>query len=294
MTRQTLILVALLLTLGDGPASGSGTFDAIVGPTPPGPMNCIAVEIPTPPGGIAGLRWVHNDAAQTFPRLVLVEGEAGEAPDLSLPGLVLFELDGPSLTWGHVDFGGPVSSSTGTAYAVIFFPADVPTTNAGSGGGPGIGVRQVEGARAFYLSSDGQSWARFDPSYELAVEVAPVLSRAQPRMLSEMEPIDLALSPFQDEVPPAKTVFHKPFPNPFNPRVELSFALAKAGAVRLEVYDVRGRRVRTLVEERYPVGNHAVVWEGEDDAGSAVASGVYFARFTGPDRTITHRLALIR
>lgn len=229
------------------------------------------------------------------PRLVVVEGAAGGVPDLTSPGLVLFELEGASLNWGEVDFGGPIVSSTGTAFAVIFFPVDMATTDAGAGGGPGIGVRPIDAGKPFYLSSDGANWGRFDPRYELAVDVVNGLSRAHPRLISEMEPVDIEVlaAPGGAEIP-TRTEFRKPFPNPFNPRVELSFALAQAGSVRMEVYDVRGRLVKVLAEGPHPAGEHQIVWEGEDDTGSAVASGVYFARFTGPVQVVTHRMALIR
>ena len=194
-----------------------------------------------------------------------------------------------------MDFGGSISSSTGTAYAVIFFPEDAETSDMGPGGGPGIGVRSAEEGRSFFVSADGTNWGRFDPSYELAVETVVGLSRAQPRVLAEMNALALEGLEATDDTPiPTRTVFRKPFPNPFNPRVELSFALATAGAVRVEVFDVRGRLVKTLEDAALPVGEHRLVWEGEDDAGVAVASGVYFARFTSPDQVVTHRMALIR
>lgn len=295
MNMRSLILVAILLMLAGSVAQATTIPVAILGPTPPGPMNCVAVEVETPPTGITGFRWFHNDESQSFPRLVVVEGAPGEAPDLTSSGLVLFELSGSTLTWGEVNFGGPITSSTGTAYVVIFFPEDTETLGMGDGGGPGIGVRSAENGKSFFVSADGANWGRFDPSYELAIETVVSLARAQPRVLSEMDAVALeGLGTVDDSVIPTRTVFRKPFPNPFNPRVELSFALAKGGVVRVEVYDVRGRRVKTLQDQSLPVGEHRLIWDGDDDAGVAVASGVYFARFTSPDEVITHRMALIR
>lgn len=67
-------------------------------------------------------------------------------------------------------------------------------------------------------------------------------------------------------------------PNPFNPRTEIAFDLAAGGEVRLDVYDARGAHVRTLVDGSLPAGRHAAVWDGADDAGRRVASGVFMAR----------------
>jgi len=67
-------------------------------------------------------------------------------------------------------------------------------------------------------------------------------------------------------------------PNPFNPRAEIKFSVAKAGMVELAVFDTRGRRVSTLVGGPVEAGDHTRVWSGVDDDGQAVSSGVYYAR----------------
>jgi hypothetical protein len=67
-------------------------------------------------------------------------------------------------------------------------------------------------------------------------------------------------------------------PNPFNPRTEIVFAIPEAGQVSLRVYDAAGRLVRTLLDAVLPAGPGAVSWDGRDQAGRAVASGVYLCR----------------
>jgi hypothetical protein len=67
-------------------------------------------------------------------------------------------------------------------------------------------------------------------------------------------------------------------PNPFNPSTTIRYGLAEDGEVRLEIFDVRGRRVRTLVEATVSAGTHDVHWDGRDDAGTPVPSGVYLYR----------------
>ncbi len=80
-------------------------------------------------------------------------------------------------------------------------------------------------------------------------------------------------------------------PNPFNPRTTIRYELAAAGEVRLDVYDLAGRRVRTLVNGRQEAGPQRVVWDGRDDAGRPGATGVYLVRLrtaSGDDRrTVT-------
>ena len=70
-------------------------------------------------------------------------------------------------------------------------------------------------------------------------------------------------------------------PNPFNPSTRLRFALEREGTVALAVYDARGRLVRDLGARTFPAGEHAVTWNGRDEAGRAAASGVYYVRLVG-------------
>ncbi|MEZ5064957.1 MAG: FlgD immunoglobulin-like domain containing protein [bacterium] len=65
-------------------------------------------------------------------------------------------------------------------------------------------------------------------------------------------------------------------PNPFDPSTEISFDLAEPGDVRLAVYNLQGRLVRRLMSGPRPAGRYRQVWDGHDDSGAAVASGVYF------------------
>lgn len=83
-------------------------------------------------------------------------------------------------------------------------------------------------------------------------------------------------------------------PNPFNPRTQLSFDLRRDGQVRIELFDLAGRRVATLLDEVRPAGRVEVMWDGRDDSGRASASGTYFARATGGGETATAKLTLIR
>ena len=67
-------------------------------------------------------------------------------------------------------------------------------------------------------------------------------------------------------------------PNPFNPRTEIQFALPQAGQVEIRVFDVAGRLVRRFDLGATPAGRHALTWNGDDQSGHEVVSGVYFSR----------------
>jgi len=94
---------------------------------------------------------------------------------------------------------------------------------------------------------------------------------------------------------PLRFALDNPYPNPFNPRVFLPMAApAGGGEVRLELFDVRGRRVRTLFAGFQAEGRSVAVWDGRDDSDRAVASGVYFVRFTAPGVQGTRKIMLVR
>lgn len=84
------------------------------------------------------------------------------------------------------------------------------------------------------------------------------------------------------------------YPNPFNPTTTIRYQLSKRGDVVLEVYNVLGQKVRTLVQHEQRTGEHAVQWQGDDDRGLRVASGVYIYRLHAGDFTASRKLLLLR
>jgi hypothetical protein len=105
------------------------------------------------------------------------------------------------------------------------------------------------------------------------------------------------LMPIQTAVgngPAAPTMLHANHPNPFNPSTTIRYELATAGAVHLRVYDAAGRLVRTLVDAREGAGVHDVTFDGRDDAGRAMASGVYFYRLEAGTVTQTRKMVLLK
>ncbi len=83
-------------------------------------------------------------------------------------------------------------------------------------------------------------------------------------------------------------------PNPFNPLTRIRFTLPAAGRVSVNVYDLAGRLVRVLVDAVLPAAAHETQWNGRDDAGHAVSSGVYFYRVTAGADSYTGRMALVK
>lgn len=84
------------------------------------------------------------------------------------------------------------------------------------------------------------------------------------------------------------------YPNPFNPITNIQFSLKDASDVSLMIYNVRGQRVKTLIQDEMEAGYHSVVWNGRDDSGRSVSSGVYFTKFDSDDRNNTSRYTSIK
>lgn len=93
---------------------------------------------------------------------------------------------------------------------------------------------------------------------------------------------------------PASFALKGNFPNPFNPKTTIRFALAANEHVHLNVYDLGGRLVKTLVDEPMAAANHEVVWDGTDNGGAKVASGVYFYKLVAGDFNATEKMVMLK
>jgi hypothetical protein len=87
---------------------------------------------------------------------------------------------------------------------------------------------------------------------------------------------------------------HPNYPNPFNPATYIVFDTGRLAAVLLGVYDIVGNRIRTLVDEVLPAGRHQLQWNGRDDRGKPVASGIYFYRLKVDRSFQTRKMHLLR
>lgn len=83
-------------------------------------------------------------------------------------------------------------------------------------------------------------------------------------------------------------------PNPFNPATVIHYRLSRAADVRMDIYDVSGRHVHTLVRGQLPPGQHVAVWDGVTDSGSLAATGIYFYRLQAGNVTRTKRMVLLK
>ncbi|MBN2829287.1 MAG: choice-of-anchor J domain-containing protein [Candidatus Cloacimonetes bacterium] len=84
------------------------------------------------------------------------------------------------------------------------------------------------------------------------------------------------------------------YPNPFNPETTIAYEIKNNGHVSMDIYNILGKKVRTLINEEVTAGQHNVVWNGTDDNGKNVSSGVYFYKLTSGDFSATNKMILMK
>lgn len=93
---------------------------------------------------------------------------------------------------------------------------------------------------------------------------------------------------------PTQYQLHQNYPNPFNPTTVIQYSLPKASHVQVEIFDVLGRKLRTLLDARKPAGHFQITWDGRNAQNKHVAAGVYFCRLTAGDFVKMIKLTLVK
>ncbi|MGH2667730.1 MAG: T9SS type A sorting domain-containing protein, partial [bacterium] len=105
-------------------------------------------------------------------------------------------------------------------------------------------------------------------------------------ILTKVESINGAFNvdvPWHGELPRPTTEMAVPYPNPMTKCTDISFAIAKGGLVDVSVFDLQGRKIRTIMHEFREAGPHGTFWDGRADDRSFARNGVYLIRLKGPD-----------
>jgi flagellar hook assembly protein FlgD len=89
-------------------------------------------------------------------------------------------------------------------------------------------------------------------------------------------------------------VLHGNYPNPFNPETKISFSLPQDQEIELTVYNLKGQKVRTINAGITSSGEQSVVWNGKDDDGKHVGSGLYFYKLRTKDKVLTKKMLLLK
>lgn len=256
----------------------------------------LAVWVPVPEGqAVSGVRWYNSDDTAVFPVLSAVAGVVDAPERLAFAEPMASEVAGSAMGWSEAAFSSPIASATSGLYIVLRLPVGSTFAHAGSGGGAGFGYVHGDGQKRCWTTGDGETWSPFSVEFQVAIE--PIFDSGKAgnvRVLKRPDPASVtansgAVASARESMSALSVA-----PNPFNPQTQIKFALDRAGVVRLDVFDLRGARVRTLVDEPMEAGMHEIAWDGRNEAGTGVASGVYVVKLESGTLRQTARLVLLQ
>lgn len=98
----------------------------------------------------------------------------------------------------------------------------------------------------------------------------------------------------EEETPVVKSELKGNYPNPFNPTTTIVFTLAKADKVDINIYNLKGQKVKNLVSDNMTSGKHSIVWYGKDEKGNSLGSGIYLLKMQTGKTTATRKLTLLK
>ncbi|MDW7679976.1 MAG: right-handed parallel beta-helix repeat-containing protein [bacterium] len=135
------------------------------------------------------------------------------------------------------------------------------------------GLHDLSSAKAYF-----EEFIKRKPDDPLAdIAYAEMTNYGSPQRFFKENP---NREPDQQDVLPTELTLFQNYPNPFNPDTEIRYQLPEAAHVKLEIYNLLGQKIRTLIDDPKPAGSHTLRWDGRDDFGAAVSSGVYLYRLT--------------
>jgi len=101
-------------------------------------------------------------------------------------------------------------------------------------------------------------------------------------------------NPTDDADVPGRFYLSQNFPNPFNPETRIEFSLARKSVVTIDIFNILGEKIRELVREQLPAGTWTLFWDGRDEGGRDVASGIYLCRIRAGDFMDTKKMVLLK
>jgi hypothetical protein len=141
--------------------------------------------------------------------------------------------------------------------------------------------------KAFVPEASAVYYVAEDISYEADVTVGTV---REPLVLNTK---GIAFE-VTEEILPATHSLSQNYPNPFNPLTTIEYSLQKQARVTLDVFNIVGQKVRTLVSALQPAGRYKIVWDGRDDLGKDVSSGIYFYRLKAGEFYESKKMVILK
>jgi len=158
----------------------------------------------------------------------------------------------------------------------------------------GYNIYRSEGDSEDYRKINGEL---LEPDNQCVYTDSDVLPGSSYRYLLgavDMDGLESLSSEIAITLPPKPLTLYQNYPNPFNPSTVIRFFLPKETPVSLVIYDATGARVRVLCEGSRPAGYHSISWDGLNESGGGVSTGVYFYRLLADKTVMTKKMVLLR
>lgn len=298
MKKLMIAMLAILSLSRASTVHGEGVL-GVLGMNPVTDNSYMAAWIPLAEGeGLIGIEWFNNDGTSAFQSVLLAAGNDTDPGFINDGTPVMAAVYGCNSGWSRIDWSNTYAGQSGGVFVVFHLPYGSVFVSQGTGGGSAIGYIDSESGAKGWMTADGSDWCSLHPSFGFAVRAIKGSVDASTVMLTSVDKAIVSSRDLGELMSPTTThlvtALGAPAPNPFNPQTQLHFTLASAERIDLSLYDLRGGLVISLASGMYSVGDHLVVWDGQDDRGRAVPSGTYLAYLRAGSFVQTQRLLLLR
>jgi len=177
----------------------------------------------------------------------------------------------------------------GTLVGLVKNIANLPIPGATINAGGYTATSAVNGSYNMQVAIGTYAVTCSAPGYQTVVNEGVVITENQTTISNFILPVFN-----EDEVQITQTLLKSNYPNPFNPETTIAFDVKGTQQVRIEIYNTKGQLIRTLVDEVKSQGHHSVIWNGRDDHGNSVASGIYHYRMRAGSYKANRRMMLLK
>jgi len=282
--------------------------------TPSTPSTLLKIDAATGAGSVVGQMNIGGVHALAFDAQGMLYGATREINS------VLYTIAIPGAQATVIDSTG-VNCISGIAFSPLGVLYAVTSTNCSSAAGDQLYTLDTATAAATLVGTVGFSGSIPDIAFDLDGNLFGVIGddAAQPHSLIAIDPstaIGAYIGPlgFQainglsffkadptavddaNEPPPAPATFalEQNYPNPFNPSTRIGYSISNASQVALKIYSLLGQQVRTLVDEKQNPNTYEVTWDGRDDGGVSMPTGIYFYQIRAGNEVATRRMLFLK
>jgi hypothetical protein len=282
--------VCLLVVITGMSTARAQDVDGVFGLAPMPDGAAMAVWVPlSSVEAVSGVRWFNNDGSKVFPEVLAVAGDSAYPSQMSEAVQVGSDVAGSTLGWSEIAFPQALASATPGLFLIFKLPPD--GVFVAEGEGCGLGYQIGDGQIRCWVATESDEWSQLSPEYQMAV--IPIMNSNKSSDVLVLGSKDSKLNSGEKPSLPTTAALHVG-PNPFNPSTIINYSLPKDADVTLEIFDVRGRKIVSLVAGWQTAGRHTVTWEGFDGKGNPQPSGVYLAQMRAGAIHMSCRMTLLK